>query len=74
MIAMDKSREPWRGDTGYIDQGMLAKHLPDLASPMYYLAGPPAMVAALRELLNGSGHRRRRYSQRGVRRLLGLLD
>jgi ferredoxin-NADP reductase len=55
MTAMDKSKELWEGETGYIDRAMLAKHIPDLASPIYYLAGPPAMVAAMRELLNGSG-------------------
>ena len=32
---------------------MLAKHLKSAASPIYYLAGPPGMVRAMRTLLNG---------------------
>ena len=34
---------------------MLAKHLPSLQGPIYYLAGPPAMVAGMRHLLIEAG-------------------
>ena len=30
---------------------MLARHVPDLKKPTYYLAGPPSMVEALKTLL-----------------------
>ncbi len=51
MTEMDKSHREWKGETGFIDKGMLAKHVPSLAGPIYYLAGPPAMVAAMRGML-----------------------
>ena len=34
---------------------MLTKHLPSLQGPNYYLAGPPAMVAAMRRMLIEAG-------------------
>jgi ferredoxin-NADP reductase len=34
---------------------MLAKYLLDLQGPIYYLAGPPAMVAAMPGMLTQAG-------------------
>ncbi len=51
MTEMDKSHRQWNGETGFINSGMLAKYLPSLDGPIYYLAGPPAMVAAMRRML-----------------------
>ncbi len=39
------------GETGLIKQEMLARHLTVLQGPIYYIAGPPAMVAGLRKML-----------------------
>ena len=47
MTEADKSRLPWAGETGFIDQSMLSRTLRGVASPIYYIAGPPAMVAGL---------------------------
>ena len=48
--------EAWDGETGYIDEKMLRKHLSDdLKAPIYYLAGPPAMTTAMRGMLNAAG-------------------
>lgn len=55
MTGMEKSRQPWPGETGWIIQEMLAKYLNAAASPIYYVAGPPAMVSALRAMLNSAG-------------------
>jgi ferredoxin-NADP reductase len=55
MTEMAKSRQPWNGETGLIDQGMLGRHLKDAASPIYYIAGPPAMVKGLHEMLSKAG-------------------
>ncbi len=55
MTEMDKSHRPWTGETGFINSDMLARHLPSLQGPIYYLAGPPAMVAAIRRMLTGAG-------------------
>jgi ferredoxin-NADP reductase len=55
MTEMDKSHQPWNGETGLIDQGMLGRHLKGAASPIYYIAGPPAMVKGLCEMLGKAG-------------------
>lgn len=55
MTGMEKSRKEWQGEIGVIDQKMLARNLPSLPGPIYYLAGPPAMVAAMRQLLTAAG-------------------
>jgi len=55
MTEMEKSTKPWEGERGYINADMLARHLPKDASPIYYLAGPQAMVTAMRAMLNESG-------------------
>ncbi len=55
MSEMGKSHREWKGETGFINKDMLAKHLPSLQGPIYYLAGPPAMVAAMRRMLTEAG-------------------
>jgi ferredoxin-NADP reductase len=55
MTEMTGSNLVWRGETGYIDQEMLTKYIGDLAEPIYYIAGPPAMVAAMRQTLSIAG-------------------
>ncbi len=55
MSEMEKSHREWKGETGFINKDMLAKHLPSLQGPIYYLAGPPAMVAAMRRMLTEAG-------------------
>lgn len=55
MTETDKSHREWRGETGFINKDMLTKHLPSLQGPIYYLAGPPAMVAAMRRILIEAG-------------------
>lgn len=52
------SEEAWDGEAGYITETMLRKYLAGVGgvlAPIYYLAGPPAFVAAMRALLNGVG-------------------
>jgi|SRR5215469_4475222 len=51
MTEMEKSSRPWSGETGFITPGMLTKHIPNLQGPIYYIAGPPAMVAGMRQIL-----------------------
>jgi ferredoxin-NADP reductase len=55
MTDMEKSAQPWTGETGYIDAAMLARHVPQGTQPVYYLAGPQAMITAMRTMLTGSG-------------------
>jgi len=55
MTQMQKSRLPWRGEIGSINHEMLTKWIKKLKGPIYYSAGPPTMVAAMRQMLTGSG-------------------
>ena len=52
MTDMARSNRVWRGETGFINREMLTKYIGDLAAPIYYIAGPPAMVAAMRQTLS----------------------
>lgn len=49
------SGDPWDGEQGHIDAAMLRRHLDGLIDPIYYIAGPPGMVQALRAMLIESG-------------------
>jgi ferredoxin-NADP reductase len=51
MTEMSKSKKEWKADTGQINQEMLSRHLTNLQGPIYYIAGPPVMVAGLRKML-----------------------
>jgi len=55
MTKMKESAQPWQGETGAIDKAMLLKYLGDLATPIYYISGPPAMVDAMQKMLNEAG-------------------
>jgi len=55
MTEMEKSKQAWRGETGFINKEMVQKHLKDLNSPIYYMSGPPMMVKAMRELAEKIG-------------------
>jgi ferredoxin-NADP reductase len=47
MTKMAGSNRVWRGKTGFINQEMLTRSIGDLTIPIYYTAGPPAMVEAM---------------------------
>lgn len=51
MTEMSKSSRPWGGETGFIDDKMVRKHVAAPESGIAYLAGPPAMVTAMRQML-----------------------
>jgi ferredoxin-NADP reductase len=55
MTEMSKSKKEWKGGTVLIDKEMLSRHLGVLQGPIYYIAGPPAMVAAMRQTLVSAG-------------------
>ena len=55
MAEPGKSAQRWSGETGFIRREMLERHLDNLASPIYYFAGPPSMTMAMQELLQGIG-------------------
>jgi ferredoxin-NADP reductase len=55
MTGMEKSHQPWHGETGMINKEMLARYLKDASPPIYYIAGPPGMVKGLHTMINESG-------------------
>lgn len=55
MTQMQKSKHDWQGEKGSIDRETLSRHLTTLQGSIYYIAGPPAMVAGMSEILDGAG-------------------
>jgi len=55
MTHLDDSDPSWEGERGIINKEMIQKSVPNLVGPIYYLSGPPAMVEAMRRLLNEAG-------------------
>lgn len=55
MTEMERSSQPWMGERGYIDAAMLRRAMDELYGPIYYLAGPPKMVAAMHKMLDEAG-------------------
>lgn len=55
MTQMQNSHQPWHGETGLINQELLAKYLQSASSPIYYIAGPAGMVKGLHTMLNDAG-------------------
>jgi len=41
----------WPGRTGYIDSAMIKEELPDYKERIFYICGPPDMVASLKNIL-----------------------
>ena len=61
MTRMGGSRLPWNGETARLDHALVVKHVPGASPgsgqsrPVYYVAGPPAMVGDVLEALNQAG-------------------
>lgn len=52
MVTVNEPEEQWRGETGLVSE-VVARHLPRPWSVYeWYVAGPPAMVSAVRKLLD----------------------
>ena len=55
MTDMQKSSQFWTGERGAINSAMLEKYLKEVASPVYYVTGPPEMVKTMHLMLTDSG-------------------
>lgn len=55
VLTMTEDDTAWSGETDTIGAELLARHLPDLTGPMYYLAGPPEMTLSVLEMLEDLG-------------------
>ncbi len=45
----------WQGEKGRISEELIKKYVQNMSEPTYYIAGPPAMVLAMEELVKGMG-------------------
>ena len=48
---IERGHPGWKGATGPFNEQMLSEHIGDLQDPIYYVAGPPGMVAAAHQTL-----------------------
>ena len=55
MTRQGESSQPWQGATGVIDEALLKRTTAELTAPIYYVAGPPALVGAMRATLERAG-------------------
>ena len=55
LTRMTKDNGCWKGTTGHISSEMLSTQLGTLRGRIYYIAGPPTMVAATRRTLSEMG-------------------
>jgi ferredoxin-NADP reductase len=55
MTRMEKSRQAWDGETGHIKREMIIKDVANVQQAIFYLAGPPGMLKAMRKLLSEMG-------------------
>ena len=62
MTAVSRLQRAWTGETGQFAPEMLTRYMKNIAlggvhalSPIYYVAGPPAMVKGVQAMLNGAG-------------------
>jgi ferredoxin-NADP reductase len=55
MTEMGKSAAQWEGETGFLNARLIGRSVKDLAEPLYYVVGPPGMVAAMVDVLRSAG-------------------
>jgi len=55
MTGMGKSAREWGGERSHVDAEQLRRLVGELAAPIYYLVGPPAMVDAMQGTLAAAG-------------------
>jgi len=53
--SLDEPPDDWPHERGLIDEAMLQRHIAEIERPIYYVVGPPPMVAAMQSLLARMG-------------------
>jgi len=51
----EASKSPWLGNVGRIDTDLIKKHVSVFSTSLFYIAGPPAMVDSMEDLLKSLG-------------------
>jgi ferredoxin-NADP reductase len=55
LTQADKSPRPWDGERRYVNADFLRDHVGDLTKPIFYVAGPPGLVAAITKAITETG-------------------
>lgn len=55
MTEMNHSTRKWDGATGFVNADMVKRCAGELAAPVCYVVGPPAMVVAMQDVLSRAG-------------------
>lgn len=55
IYTLTHSDNNWSGEKGRITIDIIKKYVPDILEPSYYIAGPPAMVSAMEEIIESAG-------------------
>jgi len=55
LTITDSDDPSWKYERGMIDEAFIRQHVPDVMNAVYYLAGPPGMVLAMRRMVVGFG-------------------
>ncbi len=55
MTALGDGGTSWNGETGRIDREMLARHVAEPNTPIYYCVGSAPMVASTKDMLTSAG-------------------
>ena len=51
----EESKQEWHGETGRISEELIKKYVGDVLQSLFYIAGPPAMVSAMLEIVQSVG-------------------
>jgi ferredoxin-NADP reductase len=51
MTDMNTSLPQWDGEKGFVNRDLLERHVGDLSTPIYYIAGPARFVNGMRKML-----------------------
>ncbi|HEX7549489.1 MAG TPA: FAD-dependent oxidoreductase [Candidatus Methylomirabilis sp.] len=55
MTQADKARQPWGGERRHVSADFLRSHIAKIATSMFYLAGPPGLVAGITKAVSDAG-------------------
>ncbi len=55
LTQADKSPHSWNGERRYVNAEFLRDHAGDLGKPIFYLAGPPGLVAGVSKTVTAAG-------------------
>ena len=54
-VLLSQPHEEWRGPRGHVNREFISTAVPDLASPEFFLCGPPPFMEAVRKILADLG-------------------